>query len=148
MYGVVRGYFEASDHRCAELNTRLQARLTLGGGGPSFSPRPVPTKYTVMPVLDTTPSSKVPLTYNLVAPDVDLESSLKNITFALQKDSRAAYIPSSSSDLYNQETLKSSTTDLGPQPHPHLFSSVVSQHRIPHHFPEQTNALFNNVCRR
>ena len=116
MYGVVRGYFEASDQRCAELNTRLQERHTLGGGGPSFSPRPVPTKYTVMPVLDSTPSSKVPLTYNLVAPDVDLESYLKNITFALQRDSRAVYIPSSSSDLYKraEETLKSSTTQGSP----------------------------------
>jgi hypothetical protein len=81
----------------------------------------------------------------VAARNVDLESSLKNITFALQRDSRAAYIPSSASDLYNQAALKSSTTDVGPQPHPYLFASVVSQHRIPHEFPDQGNAIFNNV---
>jgi hypothetical protein len=128
------------------LNTRLQARHTLGGGGPCFSPRPVPTKYTVLPVLDTTPASKVPLTYNVAAADVDVESSLKNITFALQRDSRAVYIPASSSDLYNRQPLKSS--NAGPQPHPLLFASVVSQHRIPHDFPDKATAVFNNVSLR
>ena len=85
----------------------------------SFSPRPVQTKYTVMPILDIKKQPSVPIknceifninetfypgtrqpNYNGYSYNIDKESGLRNQFFALQNSDQAKFIPSSTSDLY------------------------------------------------
>jgi hypothetical protein len=116
--------------RVEELNHRLRDRNI--GDTPAFyfSPRPVPTKYTTMPILDEKLPATIPLKNELVfdvtkqflpgssAPwsgridQIDVESNL------LQP---VNYIPSSQSDLY-----KYKIHSKGPVGHPLLFTSVVT----------------------
>ena len=86
----------------------------------NFSPRSVSTKYSALPILDHRQESSVPMNnypiYNSgstffpgtskphfcgFAKNIDLESSLRSQFFALQKADQAKYIPSSSSNMYN-----------------------------------------------
>jgi hypothetical protein len=144
--------------RVEELNQRIFSRMK-ASGEPAvlFSPRPVPTKY-VHPfpvVVDPAPptvklrnlSKEVAfLPTDCKAPGatdwVDLESTLKNMDFALQKNDRAVYVPSSKSDLYLKPTTK--TTPVR-QTHPLLFAHVVTPNSgIPANV-QQSNKLFHNV---
>ena len=141
--------------RVEELNHRLYSR-NLASSTPSvlFSPRPTPTKYTMMPVVSdpVPPTVKIQprlktkfLPATLKAPNaldfVDVESTLKNLDFALQKSDRAVYVPSSKSDLYNHKTR----AQFVHQPHPHLFAHVVTTDTgIPANVASSTK-LFNNV---
>ena len=123
----------------------------------SFSPRPVGTKYMKQAILDEYPAPRVAIeTAQKVAflpssgmgplPDfcVDTESKLKggNLFYALQKDARAAFMPSSSSDLYRAPPT-SSKFNL-PQTHPMLFAHVVAGPTPLPNEPMPTQ-VFNNV---
>ena len=86
----------------------------------NFSPTPVDTRHTTFPILDNKkesnnsiktypfynseqiffPGNRKPH-FNGLANNIDLESSLRNQFFALQKADQAHYIPSSNSDMYN-----------------------------------------------
>ena len=85
----------------------------------NFSFRPVNTKYTLMPTYNHKVEPTLPINNNLVydvnntfypgtrkphfygfARNVDKESTLRNQFFALQKADQVAYLPNSSSDLY------------------------------------------------
>jgi hypothetical protein len=85
----------------------------------NFSFRPVNTKYTLMPTYNHQIESSVPIDNREVydvnstffpgtrkphfcgfATNVDRESTLRNQFFALQKADQIAYVPNSSSDLY------------------------------------------------
>ena len=85
----------------------------------NFSPRSVSTKYSTLPILDHRQSSNIVLNNYPIydsnstffpgnskphfcgfAKNVDLESTLRSQFFALQKADQAKYIPSSSSNLY------------------------------------------------
>ena len=84
----------------------------------NFSPRPVITKYSKMSILDHREPPTVlinntqhfnnnifypgtrKLDYCGFAINVDKESTLRNQFFALQKSDQAAWMPSSNSDLY------------------------------------------------
>ena len=144
--------------RIEELNQRIASRV-YASDVPSllFSPRPTPTKYVKMPVvLDPVPptvklepralrvgflptDAKGPGALDLV----DLESTLKNMDFALQRNGRALYVPSSKSDLYREASTKTSTPVR--QPNPNLFTRVVSTNSgIPLNLAPATN-IFNNV---
>jgi len=137
--------------RVEELNERIYARNY--GDTPAFyfSPRPVPTKYTTLPIIDermsgqdiackpifdTTkqflPGSKAP--WSGKANTIDVETQLyrpKN------------YFPSSQSDLY-QTRAPPSTKDS--QPYPHLFNTVrTSDNGIKVSIPEKQ--LFYNDTR-
>ena len=87
--------------------------------GMNFSFRPVNTKYTLMPTYNHHIESSVPINKNALydlgntfypgtrkphfcgfATNVDKESTLRNQFFALQKADQVAYLPNSSSDLY------------------------------------------------
>ena len=115
--------------RVEELNERLYARNQ--GDTPAFyfSPRPVPTKYTTMPIVDerlnakditckpifdTTkqflPGSNAP--WSGKANTIDIETQLYR---------PQGYYPSSKSDLYKTRA-PASTNDV--QPYPHLFATV------------------------
>ena len=143
--------------RVEELNQRLYSRLQ-PSESPAilFSPRPVPTKYVKMPVVNDPPPPSRPIesraqTVAFLPTDArgpgvldltDIESTLKNMDFALQKDSRAYYVPSSKSDLYKNLAPKPTAVQ---QPHPNLFTNVLSQNTgIP---PNVTlpKSIFNNV---
>jgi hypothetical protein len=137
--------------RVEELNQRIWARNI--GDTPQFyfSPRPVPTKYTTMPIVDERIPAKVDIkpapvfdtTLNFLpgtsAPwsgkidQIDTETDLIR-----PKD----YIPSSKSDLYKYSIP--SQQEL--QPFPLLFASVrTSNNGIKTKFSERQ--LFNNDTR-
>jgi hypothetical protein len=121
----------------------------------AFSPRPVPTKYTKQPILDVHVTSAVPIRglgppveflpgdsapFNGFA--VDVESSLRNIDFALQRHPMAAYVPASTSSLYQvaappPQPLK--------QPYPQLFARVVTRNSGVPASVTPGRQLFNNV---
>ena len=90
----------------------------------NFDPRPVQTKYNYMPILDTLKNSSVTLKdSNIFNPNeiffpgnaksnfrgfvdaIDSESTLRNQFFALQKSDQSKYIPSTQSNLYNNEVF-------------------------------------------
>jgi hypothetical protein len=118
--------------RVEELNERIYSRNY--GDTPAFyfSPRPVPTKYTTLPIVDerltgqditckpifdTTkqflPGSNAP--WSGKANTIDVETQLYR-----PKD----YFPSSQSDLYKTRA-PTSTNDI--QPYPQLFNTVRSR---------------------
>tara|TARA_Y100000389_G_scaffold201934_1_gene245882 strand:+ start:1003 stop:1509 length:507 start_codon:yes stop_codon:yes gene_type:complete len=85
----------------------------------NFSSRPVQTKYCLLPVLDNKTMGEVKINnceiynsentffpgtdkphFNGFSTCVDKESTLRNINFPLQRADQAKYIPSSTSDLY------------------------------------------------
>jgi hypothetical protein len=87
--------------------------------GMNFSFRPVNTKYTLMPTYNHATQSTVPINNNALydvsntffpgtrkphfygfATNVDKESTLRNQFFALQKADQVAYLPNTSSNLY------------------------------------------------
>ena len=148
--------------RIEELNQRLASR-NVASAPPMvlFSPRPTPTKYVKMPVVNDPMPSRVKmeqrasnvafLPTDAKGPGaldwVDVESSLKNIGFALQRNDRAVYVPSSRSDLYNDPSTEASQKVR--QPHPHLFKHVVSNNNgVPAHVQTQDLHVFRNVTLR
>ena len=100
--------------------------------GMNFSFRPVNTKYTLMPTYNHPIESSVPINNSQVydvtstffpgtrkphffgfATNVDKESTLRNQFFALQKADQVAYVPNSSSDLYeNNITFSTHNANL------------------------------------
>ena len=125
------------NQRTEELNNRLSYRnLPSHNLQPQFGIRPLSTKYALMPVLDRRPKENIQIdqkpAYNIhttfnpgtaqapwsgFATNVNVESSLRNQFFALQKCEQSEYVPSSKSDLYQTKI------DYKPikQTHPLLF---------------------------
>jgi len=145
MYGVIKPdeLYYCHQDRTTQLNDRIYSR-NVPNFKPQmlFNPRPVPTKYDLMPVLDRRAPATVPInvqpTYNMnkdfmptgdnggcsgmapwsgFADRVNDESRLKNQFFALSDCEQGKYIPSSTSDLY-QVNL---TARENIQTHPLLF---------------------------
>lgn len=119
--------------RVEQLNQRINSRnATSTTPSFSFSPRPVPTKYTTMPIVDQIRSSKVEIDYqqpydittdylpgnsapwNGFSNNIDIETKLR-----YEKE----YIPSSKSQLYTKPKIPSTNST---QPYPGLFSDAVS----------------------
>ena len=137
IYGLVDGAYYCGINRTQELNSRIAERnIPSATLQPQFSLRPVSTKYAMMPIVDRRPKSNVPIknlpiynsrvTFNpgsAVAPwsgfssNINKESELRNMYFALQRNDRATYIPSSKSDMY--QTYVTGTNVK--QPFPDLF---------------------------
>lgn len=133
--------------RVEELNQRLRDRNV--GDTPAFyfSPRPVPTKYCTMPIVDSIVESDVPIKsaipfntstqflpgtsapWSGKADQVDTETHLYR-----PKD----YIPSSKSSLY--QTYIPSQNEI--QPHPFLFASVKA---TPTTFKRTEQLFYNNT---
>jgi hypothetical protein len=77
------------------------------------------------------------------ANNVDIETVLRNQTFALQKGDRSMYVPSSNSDLYITEVVGRKET----QTHPYLFKNDP----LPSFNPNILNLgndVFNNATRQ
>lgn len=139
LYGVVNGVYTNHHDRLTEINERIHDRIRPSAMlQPAFSVRPSSSKYAMMPILEQrpTPSVSVPgytkfSTENVFNPGnakapwrgwaerVNLESSLRNQYFALQRNDRAEYVPNSTSDLYSV-TIDSREVK---QPNPFLFEN-------------------------
>ena len=139
LYGVVNGAYTSNHSRLGEINDRIHNRLRPSSTlCPAFSVRPTSSKYAMMPILEQRPVPSVPLHEyanfttetvfnpgNAKAPwrgwadRVNLESSLRNQYFALQRNDRADYVPNSTSDLYSV-TIDAREVQ---QPNPYLFDN-------------------------
>jgi len=162
MYGVTQGYYTCNHERVDEINSRISERnIPSANLQPQYGIRPTSTKYGYMQVLDQYKTSNVPLksygTYspsqifnpgNSQAPwsgfsnNVNVESTLRNQFFALQKCEQSEYVPSSKSDLYQTKV------DYTPQKqtHPLLFEKPDFAPFNPNDMNLATN-LFNNHTR-
>ena len=138
MQGVTNGVYVCQQERTEALNRRLYSRnIPSNPLQPQFSMRPVPTKYTLMPLVDERKPSTVPInrypTYHPsqvfnpgtaqapwsgYATEVNKESTLRNQFFALQKCNQKEYVPGSTSELYHSTVPYS---DDGLQVYPDLF---------------------------
>ena len=67
MYGVVKGLYNCQQGRVEDINKRIYDR-NLPNTQPQmcFSPRPVPTQCTIMPIMDQVAKANVPI--KLTAP--------------------------------------------------------------------------------
>lgn len=119
MNGVVDGAYRLNVDRLQILNERIFERNV-----PStvlqqqFSQRPVSTKYSLLPLVDTYKETSVPIVtqpvykqeqvfnpgtsapFNGYVSAINDESRLRNQFFALQKCEQREYVPSSKSDMY------------------------------------------------
>jgi len=126
LYGVVNGIKYLNIERDNELNKRIFSRnISSHTLEPQFTPRPVPTKYCLMPILDKTNYDKNTTkinsykTYNIkdtfnpgtsspwsgYVSNLNTENILRNQVFPLQNNIQSKYIPSMNSDLYNNTKL-------------------------------------------
>ena len=138
LYGVPSGILYGQNERVDELNQRIQSRQFSDKPlAPNFSPIPVMTKYAHFPALARKAPASVPIKStlehnvqtnfspathngppNTYLRNVDLESSLRNQSVALQRGiTQGIYVPHSSSDLYKVHV----PSKPGPQPHMNLF---------------------------
>ena len=165
LYGVHNGIYYGQNERVDEINNRYQSRQFSDQGlEPNYDPRPVPTKYSLFPIVDRRPihSNQSPIqSYpvhsvqsnfnpsNTRGPssgfftNVDTESFLKNQGIALQHGAdQGVYVPSSKSDLYNSNTTVVSSPSV--QPYPNLFYQPSFSSR-PHPNLENNMAIGNNT---
>ena len=138
IYGVPVGVFYGQNERVDELNTRIKNRQFPDSPlEPNFNPRPVPTKYSIFPIINRRAPMHEPvipyLLYNNSvnfnpgnsrAPisgyvqNVDVETVLRNQTFALQsRADQNVFVPASNSELYNVKVISRPSE----QTHPLLF---------------------------
>ena len=120
-------YYLCNENRTSELSKRMYERnVPYNPLQMTFSPRPVDTRFVVMPILDCHMPSKEPIEIRTVfnprlnftpgeapfsgfANEIDEESKLMNIVTPLQKADKSKFIPSSHSDLYNNTYLAQTT---------------------------------------
>jgi hypothetical protein len=137
IYGLETGIQYGQNARVDELNERALARFVADTPlQPNIARRPIPTKYARFPIIDRVADAHVPIrsyldysTGSAFAPiqgngpfsgfKVCDESNLRNQYFALQTAPQAAYIPSSSSELYKVTMAPNSRPE--PQPFLGLF---------------------------
>jgi hypothetical protein len=138
LHGVHRGLYAGQFDRVDELNSRVSDRHFPDRGlQPNFSPRPVPTKYSLFPVIERRAPVSVPITempkhkladnfspatrlgpVSTYLANIDTETILRNQTTALQHGAeQGVYVPSSQSSLYNVSVAGRVET----QTHPGLF---------------------------
>jgi len=121
IFGAVHGLWQGQHERLDELDARLAERQFPDRPlQPNFDFRPVPTKYSYMPVIDRRAKPQVPIVkYDLhntatnfspatrngpvgsYLANIDLETVLQNRHVSLQHGAdQGVYVPHSSSDLY------------------------------------------------
>lgn len=168
IHGLVDGIYYGQNARVDELNDRMAARWFPDAPlEPNFDPRPVPTKYSLFPVIDRRKPANVALgkfanyhpelNFNpgsRLAPqsgyyaNIDTETILRNQAFALQHGAdQNVYVPSSKSELYNVRIV---SRPGEAQPHPDLFASGQYQTSVdPASFGSQGigSGQFNNHTR-
>ena len=146
---VLPKYLLVGQHgRTDMLNSRILERSVPDEElAPNFSPRPVITRYSRFPMVDSRMPTNVPIQNNFdysleknftpplmkIGPvsgfinNVGIESSLRNQDYALQKgNDKVVYVPSSESDLYKVYVPSAPSS----QPHPGLFSRQEYSTRV------------------
>lgn len=124
--------------RVEQLNKRL-ANRNATSTTPSFyfSPRPVPTKYTTMPIVDPICHSKVNIVYQkpynikedyLPANSAPWSGFSDNVDVETKLRYEKEYIPSSKSSMYVKPNIPSTHSI---QPYPELFANAVSNSKPP-----------------
>lgn len=139
MYGVVNGAYTNHHDRLGEINERISSRnIPSAALAPAYNVRPLSSKYAMMPIVESRPVPTVEIppyqhftTETVFNPGngkapwrgwaerVNVESSLRNQFFALQRNDRAVYVPSSASNLYQVEIDAREVE----QPNPYLFDN-------------------------
>jgi hypothetical protein len=138
------------NERVDELNDRIQSRHFPDSPlEPNFSPRAVPTKYALFPIVNRRAPLNEPvipyLTHNTranfyqgthAAPPsgyfekIDTETILRNQHVTLQRGAdQGVYIPSTNSDLY-KVNVNFSSNQNEEQPHPLLFDRPLFERTI------------------
>ena len=135
--------------RVEELNKKIYARNK--GDIPAFyfSPRPIPTKYMVLPIVDEQSKTSIKYKPNFnvktqFIPSTSSPWSGKASTIDIETElyRPQMFVPSSNSELYKISIPKTP----GVQPHVHLFESVhTTQNGIKVNIPEKH--IFNNDTR-
>ena len=154
------------NQRTEELNNRLSYRnLPSHNLQPQFGIRPLSTKYALMPVLDRRPKENIQIdqkpAYNIhttfnpgtaqapwsgFATNVNIESSLRNQFFALQRGgNQACYIPEKNSDMYESKINATQNLEQN-QPFPSLFVKEQFQNFNPCPSDNGTQ-IFSNFTR-
>ena len=149
--GIPSGVYIGQFERTTELDNRILARRFPSAPlQPNYDPRPISTKYSLMPALSgRKPDAEPKKEYNNYsvhntfnpgndgAPvngflnNVDHETYLRNQYFALQKGDKQYYAPKGSSELYNDYVFNNSAQEE--QPHPELFAKErFNNHRTQH----------------
>lgn len=161
MYGVVDGIYFNHKKRDNELNERISIRNVPSSTlQPQFSPRPTSSKYDMMPIFDRRQKPTVQIRQEPIfnneaifnpgtaqAPwqgfssNINVESSLRNQFFALQKSDQVNYVPSRNSDLYNTH-VKSQPIQ---QPFPGLFKESNLASFNPNKYNVATDMFYNNT---
>jgi hypothetical protein len=138
LYGVVEGVTLQQNERVEDLNERIAARQFPDQPlEPNYSPRSVPTKQSVFPIVERRkPATEELLNYpeynvhtnfnpgSRAAPgkgfldNINLESVLRNQQFSKQNCAQNVYIPTTKSDLYNVSVISRPSE----QPYPLLFA--------------------------
>ena len=164
--GVVEGCYYGQQDRVNELNTRIQLRQFPDNAlRPNFSPIPIPTKYSIFPVMDRKVIPKVAINSYLdnhgfiptndngppkyFLEHIDTETILRNQTVALQHGAaQGVFVPSTRSDLYMNPVYSNVYyTMTSTQPHPELFTKPLitdTNHEIKHQ-PIGKNYFHNNT---
>ena len=161
--GIIEGVYYNNIDRNQILNERISNRnIPSEYLQPVFSNHPVSTKYSKLPIVDQYKKASIPLAvasnynvgtifnpgntqspWNGYANNVDVETVLRNQTFALQKGDKSMYVPSTTSDLYNVEVVGRNEE----QPFPELFNSQVLQSFNPNTY-NLAQDVFNNSTRQ
>jgi hypothetical protein len=138
LYGVVDGVTLQQHERVEDLNERIAARQFPDQPlEPNYSPRSVPTKYSLFPIVERRTPAKEPLMkypeynpYNIFNPcfrappgkayfdNINVESVLRNQQFSKQNCAQNVYVPTTNSDLYNVSVISRQSE----QPYPLLFA--------------------------
>jgi len=159
MYGVADGITYQQDERVEDLNKRIIDRQFPDYPlEPNYGPRPVPTKYSIFPIVDRRkPTKETRLDYPVHDPyvnfnpgsgasavkgyfkNVDTETVLRNQSFSQQNTGHNVYVPSSKSDLYNVTVLSRRSE----QPYPLLFSKPALDKNL--HPNVQRSAIGKNI---
>jgi hypothetical protein len=124
MEGVVKGVFLCNNERTTQLSDRMyQRNVPAQRMNMVYDPRPVQTRYVLMPMLDCKKPTSVTclrypkyntnsefspgdsLPFDGYQNKIDTESQLRDIVFPMQKCVQSKFIPDTSSDLYNNSYL-------------------------------------------
>jgi hypothetical protein len=139
--------------RVEQLNQRLAQRNT-ASATPSFyfSPRPVPTKYTTLPILDQFNKSTIEIPYKkpfdvhkdyLPSTSLPFTGFIENIDIESRLRYEKEYIPSSKSSLYVKPNLPSNNYV---QPYPGLFADAISSSTPP--VFKDKNLFYNSTSQK
>lgn len=148
LFGVHSGLHAGQFDRTDELNDRASSRAFPDRElQANFAPRPVPTKYSVFPVIERRTPATVPIreipkhsvggNFNPATrngpvttylANVDTETVLRNQTVAIQRGAdQGVYVPASNSDLYRVQAVGRAEH----QTHPILFERQQYQTMAP-----------------